>query len=400
MAEHHFDPENLEYQRALPISNGKLAMWLFLSTEIMFFTALIGSYIVLRFGAPIGTWPTPDAVHLKEWLGALNTTVLICSSITIVFALEAARVDKVKAAKRWLLITAILGCAFLGVKSYEYMGKFEHGIYPSPVRSLMYDRSDVYYLSDLGEAVKSRIAAVESLPESERPQEQIDELRLIQSGLINWTRRKAGQTNDPLMKQAAIDGLAYQVNPEFGDPERNDRYLHNEKTELTERFAKLEESIESDTNLLNELQTQIAELEKAEDKKEELKTVSKQATEVTGSLSANNKEFKLVSDRLDVIEKYSPHHGDSEEDAHHGEHSGLQALGLPFVLPGGNTWANTYFLLTGFHAIHVLFGIFAFGILLLFRLGKERAGVIENVALYWHFVDIVWIFLFPLLYLF
>ena len=47
----------LEYQPSLPLSRGKLFLWLFLSTEIMFFAALIGIYIVLRFGAPPGTWP-------------------------------------------------------------------------------------------------------------------------------------------------------------------------------------------------------------------------------------------------------------------------------------------------------------------------------------------------------
>jgi heme/copper-type cytochrome/quinol oxidase subunit 3 len=39
-------------QRGIPVSNGKLAMWLFLVTEIMFFTGLIGTYIVLRLGTP------------------------------------------------------------------------------------------------------------------------------------------------------------------------------------------------------------------------------------------------------------------------------------------------------------------------------------------------------------
>ena len=42
----------LQYQPSLPIGNGKLCLWLFLSTEIMFFAGLIGTYIVLRFGAP------------------------------------------------------------------------------------------------------------------------------------------------------------------------------------------------------------------------------------------------------------------------------------------------------------------------------------------------------------
>ena len=65
-------------------------MWLFLSTEIMFFAALIGTYIVVRFGAPLGTWPAPHDVHLVEILGFLNTAVLIGSSLTIVMSLEAA----------------------------------------------------------------------------------------------------------------------------------------------------------------------------------------------------------------------------------------------------------------------------------------------------------------------
>src|SRR5215475_9493127 len=76
----------LSYHPGLPLPNGKLIIWLFLSTEIMFFAALIGTYIVIRFGAP--TWPHPHDVHLSEPIGAFNTFVLICSSVTIVLALE------------------------------------------------------------------------------------------------------------------------------------------------------------------------------------------------------------------------------------------------------------------------------------------------------------------------
>ena len=75
-------------------------------------------------------------------------------------------------------------------------------------------------------------------------------------------------------------------------------------------------------------------------------------------------------------------------------------LKLPIVIPGGNMWASTYFLLTGFHALHVLIGLIVFGILLTLDLDSGRAYMIENVGLYWHFVDLVWIFLFPLIYLF
>jgi cytochrome c oxidase subunit 3 len=70
------------------------------------------------------------------------------------------------------------------------------------------------------------------------------------------------------------------------------------------------------------------------------------------------------------------------------------------MIPGGPLWASTYFLLTGFHALHVLVGLIAFALLLCLTLYRQMAGAVENVGLYWHFVDLVWIFLFPLLYLF
>ena len=70
------------------------------------------------------------------------------------------------------------------------------------------------------------------------------------------------------------------------------------------------------------------------------------------------------------------------------------------MIPGGNMWVSTYFLLTGFHALHVIVGLIAFVILCRMTLGQAKANLIENVGLYWHFVDLVWIFLFPLLYLF
>src|SRR6186713_1183911 len=103
----------LQYQPALPLGRGKLCLWLFLSTEIMFFAGLIGAYIVLRFGAP--AWPSTHDVHLVEWMGAVNTAVLIASSITVVLALEAAKQNNASLAKSWIFLTLILGSVFLGV---------------------------------------------------------------------------------------------------------------------------------------------------------------------------------------------------------------------------------------------------------------------------------------------
>ncbi|HVZ60151.1 MAG TPA: cytochrome c oxidase subunit 3 family protein [Terriglobales bacterium] len=62
-----------------------------------------------------------------------------------------------------------------------------------------------------------------------------------------------------------------------------------------------------------------------------------------------------------------------------------------------------YFIMTGVHAIHLAIGIILLGVLAWFsHKGKYSANYytpIENAGLYWHFVDIVWVFLYPLLYL-
>jgi len=64
--------------QAPKVSPGKVAMWLFLATEIMFFTGLIGSYIVLRYGSPLGSYsnlyaPATDLSRLENTKGVLIT---------------------------------------------------------------------------------------------------------------------------------------------------------------------------------------------------------------------------------------------------------------------------------------------------------------------------------------
>src|SRR5262249_15253066 len=80
-----------------------------------------------------------------------------------------------------------------------------------------------------------------------------------------------------------------------------------------------------------------------------------------------------------------------------------EELHLSPLIPYGNLWASCYFVMTGFHALHVIGGLAIFVIILLMgavgKLGPQHSSMLELTGLYWHFVDIVWIFLFPLLYL-
>jgi heme/copper-type cytochrome/quinol oxidase subunit 3 len=110
------------------VPSNKLGMWLFLASEVMFFTGLIAAFVLLRAGHP--AWPGPDG-HLSVPIGTLNTFILICSSMTMVMALPAAQEGRTGAFKMWMLLTIALGSTFLVIKGIEYSAKFHHGIFPS-----------------------------------------------------------------------------------------------------------------------------------------------------------------------------------------------------------------------------------------------------------------------------
>jgi cytochrome c oxidase subunit III len=127
------------------VYSSKLGMWVFLASDVMFFTALIGSYVILRFGVS-SPWAQPGAV-LNVPLTGLNTFLLICSSVSMVKAYAAIADGKKyflrKVAgqtlqdgglKFWLLVTIICGAAFVGVQVYEYIKLVGHGITPAGYR--------------------------------------------------------------------------------------------------------------------------------------------------------------------------------------------------------------------------------------------------------------------------
>ena len=103
---------------------GKFGMWVFLISEIMFFTGLIGSYLVLRLGS--SSWPRPGEILNVPLLG-LNTLVLISSSLTMALALNAIQRGRQALLKRYLLLTALLGATFLFIKGMDYTRLWHEG---------------------------------------------------------------------------------------------------------------------------------------------------------------------------------------------------------------------------------------------------------------------------------
>lgn len=111
------------------VYNEKLGMWVFLGSEVMFFTALIGSYIILRFSRP-EAWKPPGVV-LAIPITAVNTFLLICSSVTMVKAFAAVQDGLQAALRKWLVATVLIGASFVGIQAFEYHHLIEKGFVPS-----------------------------------------------------------------------------------------------------------------------------------------------------------------------------------------------------------------------------------------------------------------------------
>ena len=119
---HHF--ESLDAQKEASV----LGMWLFLVTEVLFFGGALTAYMIYRVA-----YPDAFAIassHISIMPGAINTAVLIASSLTMALAVHAAQTGERSKVMFFIAITMVLGATFLGIKAYEYTEKYHEGFIP------------------------------------------------------------------------------------------------------------------------------------------------------------------------------------------------------------------------------------------------------------------------------
>lgn len=291
------------------LGNIKLAMWLFLVSEIMFFAGLIGAYIVLRFGTP--DWIAPYDI-LAVRITAANTFLLICSSVTMVKAFQWSDFGDRKRAIAYLVATIIGGACFVGVQVYEYKHLFH-----KPSEALLHHVEHIAH--ERGIHLDDAHAAAEPV-------------RIMETSL---------QEESTASEQEAVVKQAYAL-------------LHEGRPEVRGRgSARLEAQL------------------------------------------AAQEWDKAVMDGavLPLVEAFP----DDKTIQKYGKHHNLYPEGF---VPGRDVFTSTFYIMTGFHGAHVSGGVIALIVILCFYITRKAGTLaLEVVGLYWHFVDLVWILLFTIVYL-
>lgn len=257
-----------------PTPPGKIAIWLFLASEIMFFIGILGTYIILRSGAT--DLFAKHAEILSKPLAGVNTIVLIFSSLTMALAVDAAQKGNRRKLIVCLGLTLLCALGFMGIKAIEYEAKFVH---------------------------------------------------------------------HTIVAKDATDGITYAY----------DGHAHHGEhgtVELTGWRMPLDGRAGFNIHLVSE---------------HDVKTSAQAAGQ------SDEKTYSIPETNI-------------AQDITYG--------------PWKNIFYSCYFALTGVHGLHVIGGIIPIFFLMVHAIrGRIMAPATEYVGLYWHFVDLVWIFLFPLLYL-
>jgi heme/copper-type cytochrome/quinol oxidase subunit 3 len=432
--------------------NAKLGIWLFLASEVMLFGGLFSSYIYLRLGADF-EWPVHE---LKVFPGFLNTANLILSSVTVVFAWASLKQRKYGLYKIFMTIT--LGCAvvFMCIKSYEYYGKLTHygvtmkdgtiveghpiddkitfgevNAFTFTVLSSELDFLD-YREGEGGDVLVKKPEELKTIPQSildrdgvATPQEFMDKHGLenlpdqfvLDPGTLRDMKKFARKTDLATVRVELVGAPMTFKMPERKQNGYNDAQLTvRDGTILSGKLvnddiifgidridmrktkniqeASLFAMVDTEgkdwgewRDLFNKhYETSMAEfLEKYDD--------------FDKARALENAEFRKIGMRLSTV-----------DDPDHDE---LPVAVIPRsekrfysnFSPRYNPYYAIYFLMTGLHGLHVIAGALVMAYMLffngwLYRKNPEHmANRIEVAGLFWHFVDLIWIFLFPLYYL-
>jgi len=389
---HHFETPSQQLAAA------KLGMWTFLATEILMFGGLFCAYAVYRRGHP--EMFAAGSQFLNTKLGAINTSVLLLSSFTMAWAVRATQLDR-----RWttvmLLSLTLLGAAgFMGVKYVEYKEKWEHGL----AVGKFFHPDEAFFAAHFA---KTRASEAPTSPHDEGPP------------VANLERGKAVY----LGTCASCHGPTGAGLPKQGANLRDSTFVaHRDDQGLTSFLKVGRQAWDQDSTLKLTMPARGGN--------------PMLTDEDLWQAAAYVRELQRQADAAPANQEQSP----ADATAQNGQSAGVSGMQEAGLLSIGSTippaaagpmglspdylllrdrqvaqvktppqpaelrlFFAIYFALTGLHGVHVIVGM---GLIawLIVRAARGQFGSryytpVELGGLYWHLVDLIWIFLFPLLYL-
>ena len=336
--------------------NAKLGIWLFLASEVMLFGGLFSGYLFLRLGAEDGYWP-----HglLNVPVGFFNTIVLIASSVTIVLTWANLKMRKWAVAQRYLLISILCGVVFLVVKlTYEYPQKFKHfGAFIA--KESVHEYEDYLgndYLKKKGMPPRYEITG------------HLEAVEIAFSGDKALLEAAAASNDLEIVEpKAGAEGHALQLVGK-GDESRKGAERKGVSPAAAEKIARVPGAkIEAYEVALDHVN----------------------ADPTNPESDRPHFWYQHPTEKIALIHAKDIQPG----------------IGAGSFAPKHSSYFAIYFTITGLHGAHVLAGVlvmiyfYVFGHKIYRQNPEHQANRIEVVGLFWHFVDLIWIFVFPIFYL-
>lgn len=341
-SDHHALP-HIETEGNFEFTNGKFAMWLLIVSDAMAFIGFLGGYMVLRIAsqgtvAPLGgDWQPAWMLPMDLILTGVNTFVLICSSVTMVKALAALQDGNIGGLKKYLLLTMLGGSFFVGFQYYEWTHFVHEGI------------------TIQGLKVPDLATAEERAKEAGR---FTSKLALAEE--LYGKRRFEGGTPDAPVSLPEGKKASDFTGGNFSDAD----YL----------FLELE----------------VTNLDGVDLRPVKAGAIQHAAYGIPGTTATP--KGRTGAELRDELESAEPKSRGAIMENHRKDGARI-----------ANNFCSTFFVLTGFHGLHVFIGVIYLGITLIRAMQgayhRGNSSIIEVAGLYWHFVDLVWVLLFMLIYL-
>jgi cytochrome c oxidase subunit 3 len=350
--EHHDHPEWLAHHfedAEQQFDAGKLGMWLFLVTEVLFFSGMFCAYALYRSQHPeIFVFAS---AYLNKFLGAINTGVLLFSSLTMAWAVRSAQLSQHRTTVGMLAATLSCAAIFLGVKAVEYTHKWNEGLLPAMMYTSQMEGHSNHSLFWLG-------------------------VLCVPAGVVlffatiwyctTWVARDRFQReiSGPIL----VAALCFFGGVGLG-------YILTEPSVETDKESHAAEVALAKMAPVGDVEENIA--------SHHSKTESAAADPVSLTGMYDSQAFPTQV-------RTNP----QEQEVPYADVNQKGKAGLFFSI---------YYAMTGVHAFHILGGMVVLTWLIVKAARKEfhsqYFGPVDNVGLYWHLVDFIWIYLFPLLYL-